>query len=354
MLTENKKYVLWLDLIRALSIFLVIVIHVSSPLYNHGENMIDWMAGNIYNSIARVSVPLLFMVSGYLLLNRQEDIRSFYVNRVRKVVLPLLVWSVIYLVWDNNGYPDFTFINAIKAIIYAILNGPAYYHFWFVYSLLAIYLFVPVLRIFVHAADETAIRYFALIWFVFGPLLDFVEQRFLGFKVSIDLGFFTEFIGYFYLGYVIGRFNFSRRSSMLVGLIYVLLTVYTIYATTVISIRIGEYFDFLLFYLRLNIVVMTVCAFICLKSLGEALEARWSQSAIRSIRVLSSASFGIYLIHAMMLWMIRKGTFGFQLTALSLSPFVMIPLLALLVFCISFVIIRILQQIPYLRAIVPS
>lgn len=353
---ENKNYIFWLDFVRVISIFMVVIIHTSNPLYNRWKDLAfsDWMAGNVYNSIARVSVPLLFMVSGYLLLNRQEDIRFFYMNRVRKVVVPLLAWSVIYLLWNNNGYPGYTFINAIKAMVYTILTQPAYYHLWFMYSLLAIYIFVPVLRVIVHAADQSTIWYFALIWFVFGPLLDSVEQKVLHFGVAISLGFFTQYIGYFYLGYVIGRFRFSKRSSILAGLTYVILTVYTIYATTAASKLMGDYNDFYHNYLRLNMVVMTLCAFIWLKSLGETLGVWWSQTTVQWVRSLSSASFGIYLIHAMLLWVIRKGAFGFKLTALSTSPFVMVPLLAFLVFFVSYIIIRILQRIPYVRAIVPS
>jgi surface polysaccharide O-acyltransferase-like enzyme len=354
-MSENKKYILWLDLMRVISIFLVIIIHTSSPLYNDFNlPTLVWMAGNVYNSIARVSVPLLYMISGYLLLSRQESIRSFYVNRVRKVVVPLLIWSVIYLVWSNHGYVTYSPVNAIKALALTILKQPAYYHLWFVYVLLAIYLFVPVLRVFVHAADETTIRYFALIWFIFGPLLDFIEQRYLNFKISIDLGFFTEYIGYFYLGYVIGRFQFSRKVSIFAGLTYAALALYTMFITARLSAISGSYFDFFHNYLRLNMVIMTVCAFIWLKYLGENLGARFGEKAEKVMRHLSASTFGIYLIHVMILTFITRGTFGFQLNPLSGFPMIVIPALALLVFIISYAIVAILQRIPYVRAIVPS
>lgn len=354
MQSENKKRILWLDLARVISIFFVIIIHAASPLYNNWElPPSEWMAGNIYNSIARVSVPLLFMISGYLLLNRQESIRSFYVKRAQKVVVPLLAWSIIYLLWTNHGYSNFTFINALKAIVFAILKGPASYHLWFVYTLLAIYLFVPILRTFIRAADETTLWYFALIWFVLGPLLDYVEQRFLNFNISINLGFFTEYIGYFYVGFMIGRMNFSRRVSNLAGLVYVALTIFTIYETYAWGIIKGSYFDFYHNYLRLNIVVMTVCAFIWLKYMGEKLEEGSSERSARLIRHLSGATFGIYLIHVMILALLKWGSFGFKLTPFSMAPIAMVPLLALVVLIISYIVVAILQRIPYVRAIVP-
>jgi len=63
------------------------------------------MIANIYGSIARISVPLFFMMSGYLLLPRTESLRSFYTKRMPKVVLPFIFWSVIYLTVFCGGQP---------------------------------------------------------------------------------------------------------------------------------------------------------------------------------------------------------------------------------------------------------
>jgi surface polysaccharide O-acyltransferase-like enzyme len=351
---EKKQHIFWLDLVRVISIFFVVVIHVASPIYTDWKELprSDWMAGIIYNSIARVSVPLLFMVSGYLLLSRQEDIRSFYLNRVRKVIFPLMVWSVIYLMWQNGGYANFTFFNALKAMTYEILKGPANYHLWFVYTLLEIYLFVPALRSFVRFADETTLWYLAGIWLAFGPALDYLEHSYLNFDTAVDLKFFSQYFGYFYLGYVLGRLNVSRRAAAFAGLSYVFLTIYTIVATYRWSEVRQGYLDYYHNYLRLNIVLMTISIFFWLKYVGENLGARLNIRALGWARGLSTSTFGIYLVHALALTIIRKGVLGFQLTELSGSPYVMIPVLAALVFIVSYLVIAILQRIPYLRAIV--
>ncbi len=354
MVDEKKTYIFWLDLIRVVSIFMVILIHASSPLLNGWEDLTlsNWMAGNVYTVLARACVPLLFMVSGYLLLGRQESIRLFYINRARKVVVPLLAWSVIYLLWQN-GYASYTFFNAIKAMVLSIITGPAYYHLWFLYALLPIYLFVPLLRGFVQSANEQTLWYFAWVWFVFGPLLDFVEHL-LGFGLAIELGFITEYIGYFFLGYVLGRLNFPRWVTSLAVFVFVLAVIYTAYATLTSSAAFGDYNDFYLVYLRLNIVLMSLSAFIGLKALGEKMGAHPETISVKLIRGLSGASFGIYLVHAMMLSFLRRGAFGFELSALSGPAVFTAPLVTTLAFFISLVIVLILQKIPYLRAIAPA
>ncbi|GAB4541192.1 MAG: acyltransferase family protein [Anaerolineales bacterium] len=356
-MTENKRFILWLDLIRAISIFLVVLIHVASPIYNDWKLPFNvWFTGMVFNTLARVSVPLMFMVSGYLLLNHQENIRSFYWKRFRKVALPLLLWSVIYLLWNNHGYANFTPLNALKAMTLVILTKPAAYHLWFVTTLLQIYLFVPALRIFVRHADETHIRYLAWLWILLGPALNYIEQEFLVFKTIIDLGFFAEYIGFFYLGYVLGRIEMNPRKAWAAGLGYAALFAFTVYSAQYWSLAKDAYVDFYHYYLRLNMVLMSVCAFLLFKYAGERLQlaaSERSERAAKVVRHLAAASFGVYLIHVLVLTMFNWGTFGFRLTVFSAPPLMMIPALTLAVFFVSYLATILLQRIPYLRALAP-
>jgi surface polysaccharide O-acyltransferase-like enzyme len=100
---------LWADFIRDLSILLVILSHVSAAVVQRMDAipLDDWMVGNIYNVIARACVPLLFMVSGALLLSRQESIWFFYSRRFKRVIFPFLFWSAFYLLWNNGGYQNY-------------------------------------------------------------------------------------------------------------------------------------------------------------------------------------------------------------------------------------------------------
>lgn len=70
------------------------------------------------------------MPGGYLLLGKRESIATFYRKRFQKVLLPFLVWSVGYLAWEK-AYRDYTFPNALKAIVDEIITTPASIHMWF-------------------------------------------------------------------------------------------------------------------------------------------------------------------------------------------------------------------------------
>lgn len=345
--TSSNQPILWIDFIRSVSILLVIVIHSTGPLLNKWGEVIsptDWLVADVLVSFSRASVPLLFMISGYLLLGRQESIFSFYTKRFRKVLLPFVAWSIFYLVWQN-GYRNYTLINMIKALIYEMLTKPASFHFWFLYALLAIYIFVPLIRRFVVSAEDIHLWYAAGVWLLFGPIQKMAEKT-LGFGFAINLGFFTDYIGYFLIGYLLGKMNFSRNIVILAFVVYMGSGAYTVSATYFLSKQMGDYNGYYQWYLTLNAALMSFSAFIVLKKLGEAIT---SEFAGRWLRRFAGASFGIYLIHVFILITLKR--FGFD--AFSGPAIISAPALSLSVLLLSWVCVALMQKIPLLREAVP-
>jgi surface polysaccharide O-acyltransferase-like enzyme len=74
--------------------------------------------------------------------------------------------------------------------------------------------------------------------------------------------------------------------------------------------------------------------------------------ACHIIAPLSRASFGIYLIHVIVMVEIFSRS-PLSILAMTGSAIYMIPLLGLLGFAISFILIFVMQKIPFLKYIVP-
>jgi surface polysaccharide O-acyltransferase-like enzyme len=53
----------------------------------------------------------------------------------------------------------------------ALLYEPAYYQFWFMYSLFAIYLLLPVLQAVVLKLERRHLEYILILWLVFSLVL---------------------------------------------------------------------------------------------------------------------------------------------------------------------------------------
>ena len=97
----------WLDVVRALGAFLVVLAHVEYA--GTGKNTVT----DFYFVLTRAAVPLFFMASGFLLLSKNETYLDFFKKRALKVFVPFLIWSVIYLVWQGESL-DQPFLTTLK------------------------------------------------------------------------------------------------------------------------------------------------------------------------------------------------------------------------------------------------
>ena len=116
----QKKF--GISILRIIATFSVIVIHVSGPLvvkYGQISNF-DWNIANFYDSISRYSVPMFFMISGALLLNKDYQLKDFLKKRLGKIALPFLFWSIFYSLFNRYALDDelFNIGKIVKDVFY--------------------------------------------------------------------------------------------------------------------------------------------------------------------------------------------------------------------------------------------
>ncbi|CAG1005836.1 O-acetyltransferase WecH [Anaerolineales bacterium] len=333
MKTSPPLVLRWVDLVRVLGAFLVVVAHISFS--GSGSPLVS----TYYFVLSRIAVPLFFMVSGFLLLGKQESYTDFFRKRALKVFVPFLVWSVIYMLWKREGFDQPFSLKIVASYLIKIVRGPRENHLWFFYALIGLYLFTPILRVFVSKATLRDLFYFCGLWFLVVPVFSFL-QEFTPIKIGFELYLVAGYSGYFVLGYLLGKLQFAR--SHLVGL--VILFLFLSIGSTLLDTRLeSEYFAS---YLSMNIVLMTAFAFILLK------EVQVDDRLNRIFDPLSRASFGIYLAHVIVLAELEKLPVVSAWFSMGSSVY-MIPLLGLMVFLVSFIVVAIIQKIPVLRWIVP-
>jgi len=160
---KDKK--LWLDNLRVISTIAVIVLHVSAPILSQYKKVsIEiWHIGNLYDGSVRFCVPVFFMLSGTLLLSKDYKISVFLKTRFWRIIPPLVFWSIIYILYDYFFVDKETLskIEFVKNIVKKLFFGSKY-HLWFVYSLLGLYLFIPILRKWIKNASKKEIQYFLI------------------------------------------------------------------------------------------------------------------------------------------------------------------------------------------------
>ena len=142
------------------------------------------------------------------------------------------------------------------------------------------------------------------------------------------------------LGYLLGMFQYTRYQLYGLALLFLILSI----GTTVLNYLVhSEYFAS---YLGMNIVLMTAFAFVLLR------EVQISDSLNNFLAPLGRASFGIYLVHVIVLAELEKLPVIRDWFSAGSSIY-MIPLLGLFGYLVSFIIVAVIQKIPVLRWSVP-
>lgn len=205
---------------------------------------------------------------------------------------------------------------------------------------------VPILRKVVE--NRRVMEYFLLLSFVFSfvvPLIFELTKIFIPTLTSIveigemycnnlRLQMLSAFTFYFILGYYLHNIKIHRKIENTFILLGILACIgisgmsYFLFRST--SVLNESFYDYGTFFVMLE----TIAIFLLVKRL-----ANYENNLIYS---LSKYSFGIYLVHMFVYYILG-------LTPTMINPLIGIPLLSLLVFVVSYVIVLLLSRIPILN-----
>jgi surface polysaccharide O-acyltransferase-like enzyme len=149
-----------MDAARVVACFMVVLLHVAALNFHVFDD--QWWASNFYDSLTRSCVPLFLMITGVLMLGKDESLPDFFRKRFIRVLPPLLFWSLFYMAW-NTWHGDREY-GPWYGWLRELLNGPVTFHLWYLYAIVGIYLFVPFLRKIWNATGQAERKTYLAIW----------------------------------------------------------------------------------------------------------------------------------------------------------------------------------------------
>jgi surface polysaccharide O-acyltransferase-like enzyme len=337
---KNEK-VFWADNLRVIATVGVITLHVSARLATQYGSIspLFWWVGNIYDSSVRFCVPIFVMLTGSLLLTKNYKIGDYFKKRLFRVIIPLAFWSLVYILGALSHrilHDDkMTIFEIAKYFIVQIRDGSAY-HLWYVYMIIGIMLFIPIIGKWVRNCSEKEIIYFLVIWLCTLLLNQPIISKI---KPNIDLTYFTGYIGYLILGYYLTIKSFDNKKINVISICLIVLGItVTIFGTYFASNYTGGYCQIFYNYLTPNILIVSIGIFVFFKNFYV------SNSKIIKIRdFISKYSYGIYLIHILVLGELAKLNISGNL----INPIIGVPFTTILCLIISGGIIYFVNKLPY-------
>jgi surface polysaccharide O-acyltransferase-like enzyme len=340
--TAKPQHFDWISNLRVVALFSVVILHTASPLLFlfHKSPPQDWWAANVYNALVRFAVPVFVMVTGALLLHKDYDIATFFKKRVSRVVWPFLFWTLVYLAYDwYNGDIDFEESTSVGIMqVLHMLKYGAFYHLWYVYMLIGLYLVMPVLSKFIRNASENEILYFLIIWLVVMMLDQIYLVRIK--PPQLELRYFEGYIGYLILGYYLAQKEFSARSLSAKMLL--------VFVACVALISIATYYCSVYYNAISTIPYEPISPTIVLLSGSLLLAFKYSKhqlgSKLSTVRdFIDKYGYGIYLGHALVLVLLEKFKISYQLCA----PILSIPFTAFICFAITLLLVYLISKLPF-------
>ncbi len=325
----------YLYFLRIIATVLVILLHCIMPIYNnidYFETRAWWICG-VLNSISRTAVPIFFMMSGFLMLNNSDtlDIKGFYKKRVPHLLIPLLMWNIIYYLYNN--YQSLSVAEFFKQLI----NTGSSYHLWFVYTMIGFYLLMPFLKRITDNCTLPQLWVFTVIILFTSTIRPFLNTV-LPIYINLFDGLTNGYIPYMILGYLLGKSKFDFKSRVavyiggVIGLLMSLLGNWYFSSQDKLSLIFNEAY-------RINHILCASAVFVLFKQIKWDKFNKLSQMA----KFWSKRTFGIYFIHAMILDIYMKYVWH------NITPMWLIVCSFLFTILISFTVIFIADKIRPLR-----
>lgn len=295
-----------LDVLRALAIFAVILIHsISGGLYAVAWSSVTFKFYLVLDQFCRFSVPLFVGLSGYTLTLRYKDshidLREFFRKRVLRLIPWYLFWSAIIFLYIRfsvfgNTAPYFP-------IWKRIFLGKADYHLYFVPMIFQLYLLFPFLIYLIKKHNKWLLASFFLLEMIFYFVLgEFAAGRItLPFLLNDQQQYIFSgtWIFYFVLGIYLAfdnwLINFAKKYRVWLLVVLFLTFCWEIFNTFNLANSLN---DLTLATRSSRIPVLVYASLFCIVAVSVANVFRLLPEKLYKLLVLvGQRSYVIYLLH---------------------------------------------------------
>ncbi len=307
----TKKRIISYDIMRIIAALMVVIIHSHTDLNAHKPDSLSFALINLLESIARIAVPVFIMITGALLLNENREFGiKDGLKKAAGMFILVSIWSLIYALATPLINGNLVLGGGwLETVIYG------HYHLWYLYMLVGLYLVTPILKKITKKENANIVLYYILIFTIVKgifPLFNYSFNEITGtenwitkYVAKFNVEHFTVFITYYLLGWYIANVEISKKSRIKIYTAGIIGFLITFGGTQLISMMDRKLNELLYEQSGFNVIIHATAFF---TFFHYRYRDRETVKGEKFIRFVAPLTFGVYLIHAVILQLLSKMT----------------------------------------------
>lgn len=294
---------IYLDILRVLASFLVCFNHTPGfHLFLDQEpsgSLLSWFKVAVA-VLTIMDIPLYFLISGALLLGKEESYAELFRKRVWRCVVLLICASAVMYWMKFDGERSFT------GFVHALLRQQINLSYWYLYAYIGYLLALPFLRKVAKALNGKDIVYLVLVRVVLTTGLNGINfllgrsgiaQIVLPSDIQLPFVVF-DFLFYPLVGYYLAnKLSMERVGGKQIAACAAVVAIGSMYSAIITYLE-GMDTGFTQNYLGLCNYSTSICVFIMVRWFAE--QRHFSHRVCRFFATASSVTLGIYLLEPML------------------------------------------------------
>ena len=345
---EKKERILYFDILNILACFCVIWMHCNGCVHVFTRGGNAWATSLVVETIAYWAVPVFMMISGATLMNyrKKYDTKTFFKKRFLKTVVPFVFWSIAILIWKYTTNKIQIDEISIRKIINILITDKEESTYWFFWALFSVYISMPILSLLTEEKHRKTLWYIVVMAGVLCSIPKLL--KFVGIEWNENLNFpvATGYVIYIVLGYLLSTQDIKKKYRILVYLLGIFALFVRYFGTYYLSYKDGVLNRSLWGYTFFTGLFLSVAVFVFFKNIDYSRYIKKEKIAT-IIGKISSCSFGIYLIHKVVMY------YEVRLSGVNTLSWKWRTIGAILTYFVCLCIIYVLKKIPLIRKVVP-
>ncbi|MBR4231673.1 MAG: acyltransferase [Oscillospiraceae bacterium] len=343
---ELKKRSGYLDVLRIIACFFVIVNHTCGRVFLAGGPSFEWYASLTWFFLSKTAVPVFLMITGAVLLPKSDTYGKTY-RRLLRIVLVIVIFSAVYFIY---GYLRGERVFDIREYLRDTYRNGITNAYWYLYLYAAILVMMPILQRLAKTLRTQEFRYIMLWSIGFLGLMPILIHFFpwLEYNPAFALPIFSVYIGLMFAGHYANKKLGCEKKRFITAVAVLIVSTAVSVILTLREYRAGEEW-YLFFDNRFFITVASasVSLFYIVKYIWG--KSRREESGSRALALMGRCTFGVFLLSDLFISLFEP---VYSAMAAAVTPVPAVIAYEVLVYAAGLAVTLILTRIPLVNRLV--